>query len=322
MPRISSQAVSRGLAQENQASSGRTATARKAVAEVEGARPARPVVLREVPRESRSCEPVLKWAGGKARLLPEIVKRLPSRKLWTGGYFEPFVGGAAVFFHLVPAHARLSDWNPELVHLYTVIRDDVEGLIADLGRHMHDRTYYYAVRAIDPETLSPIERASRTIFLNRTCFNGLYRVNQRGLFNVPFGKYDNPTLCPTDRLRAAAKALEGVSIAQGDFEAAVAEAKRGDFVYFDPPYVPLTPTASFTNYTSSSFGVEAQRRLAQVFTDLGKRGVRCLLSNSDTPLVRELYAGHHIDGVLAPRAISRDGEGRKAVGEVLVRNYA
>lgn len=320
MPRTSSQAVSRELAQGSQASSGRAGTARKA-AEVQGARPARPVVLREVPRESRSCEPVLKWAGGKSRLLPEIVSRLPSRRQWTGAYFEPFVGGAAVFFHLVPGRAKLSDWNPELVHLYTVIRDDVEGLIADLGRHMHDRTYYYAVRAIDPETLSPIERASRTIFLNRTCFNGLYRVNQRGHFNVPFGKYDNPTLCPTDRLRAAARALEGVVIEQADFEAAVADARRGDFVYFDPPYVPLTPTASFTNYTSSSFGVEAQRRLAKVFTELGQRGVRCLLSNSDTPLVRELYAGHQVDGVLAPRAISRDGEGRKAVGEVLVRNY-
>jgi DNA adenine methylase len=273
------------------------------------------VALRE------SCEPILKWAGGKSRLLPEIVKRLPTRRQWTGGYFEPFVGGAAVFFHLVPERARLSDSNPELVHLYTVIRDDVEGLIQDLGRHLHDRTYYYAIRAIDPETLSPIERASRTIFLNRTCFNGLYRVNQRGLFNVPFGKYDNPNLCPADRLRAAARALRGVDIKQADFEEAVADARRGDFVYFDPPYVPLTPTASFTSYTASHFGVEAHRRLARVFTELGRRGVRCLLSNSDTPLVRELYAGHRIDRVLAPRAISRDGEGRKVVGEVLVRNF-
>jgi DNA adenine methylase len=288
------------------------------------ATPARPVLAAVAPAPSRpSVEPILKWAGGKTRLLPELVSRLPrpSRGTRAPRYFEPFVGGAALFFHLRPERAQLSDFNPELVHLYRTIRDDVEALIVDLGRHTHERGYYYAVRALDPETLPPIERASRMVFLNRTCFNGLWRVNRDGRFNVPFGSYTNPTLCPADRLRAASQALQGVAIEVSDFEAAVADARKGDFVYFDPPYVPLTPTASFTSYTGAGFGAPAQQRLAALFSRLAVRGVHCLLSNSDTPLVRSLYASHHIDRVLAPRSISRDATKRDPVGEVIVRSY-
>ncbi len=271
--------------------------------------------------EATPAEPVLKWAGGKSRILHELVPRLPRPSQWTGRYFEPFVGGAAVFLHLRPRRAVLSDVNPELVHLYTTIRDEVEALIEDLGRHTYDRQYYYAVRALDPAELPPIERASRMIFLNRTCFNGLWRVNRRGQFNVPFGRYANPTLCPEDRLRAMSAALAETEIRHADFERAVAGARRGDFVYFDPPYVPLTKTANFTSYAAGSFGLKDQERLAALFTALGRRGVRCMLSNSDTPLVRELYAGHHIDQILAPRAISRDPDNRRPVAEVVVRNY-
>lgn len=272
--------------------------------------------------ERAPVEPILKWAGGKARLLPELVARLPGPRQWTTGrYFEPFVGGAAVFLHLRPRAAVLSDVNPELVHLYTIVRDRVDELIEDLGRHTYERQYYYGVRALDPASLPPIERASRMIFLNRTCFNGLYRVNRRGEFNVPFGRYTNPTLCPADRLRAASRALAGTELRHTDFEGAVAGARRGDFVYFDPPYVPLTRTASFTSYAAQDFGLADQERLATLFTDLGNRGVRCMLSNSDTPIVRDLYAGHRIDQIMAPRAISRDPENRRPVGELVIRNY-
>ncbi len=266
-------------------------------------------------------EPLLKWAGGKSKLMPELMARLPNTRQWTGGYFEPFIGGAAVFLNLLPKRAVLSDVNAELVHLYTIVRDQPEALIADLHRHTYERQYYYGVRALDPTTLDPIERASRMVFLNRTCFNGLWRVNRRGEFNVPFGRYTNPTLCPADRLRAMSRALASAEIRHTDFEGAVKGARRGDFVYFDPPYVPLTRTASFTSYTAASFGLADQERLANLFTSLGQRGVRCMLSNSDTPLVRDLYAGHRIDQVLAPRAISRDPDNRHPVAEVIVRNY-
>ena len=295
-------------------------------------------LVREAPA-LEPVEPVLKWAGGKTRLLPELVRRLPAaflaaqaavsdvatvgtrtRRTRTPRYFEPFSGGAALFFHLRPHHATLTDCNEELIHLYRVVRDDVEALIDELSQHPHDRTHYYSVRAQNPHELDPIERAARMVFLNRTCFNGLWRVNKRGEFNVPFGSYTNPTICPEDRLRAASRALAGVTLEVMDFEAATANAKAGDFVYFDPPYVPLTRTASFTAYTGLGFGLPEQQRLAELFTKLTSRGIHCMLSNSDTPLVRELYAGHRIDRVLAPRSISRDASRRDAVGEVIVTN--
>ncbi|MFO0750197.1 MAG: DNA adenine methylase [Myxococcota bacterium] len=273
------------------------------------------------PHLDEHVQPIVKWAGGKTRLLPELVSRMPSKREWTGRYFEPFMGGAALFMHLLPRNAQLTDMNAELVNLYEVVRDDVESLVDDLRHHAHEREYYYAVRALDAARLGRIERASRFIFLNRTCFNGLYRVNRRGQFNVPFGRYDNPNLCPEDRLRAVSRALADTAIAVADFEDAVADAKRGDFVYFDPPYVPLTRTANFTSYTAGDFGEGDQRRLADVVRRLGKRGVRCMLSNSDTPFTRELYAGLRIEAVMAPRAISRAAETRRPVSELLVRTY-
>ncbi|MCC6624105.1 MAG: DNA adenine methylase [Deltaproteobacteria bacterium] len=270
---------------------------------------------------SADVAPVLKWAGGKSRLLPELVSRLPSPRQWTGVYHEPFLGGGALFLHLRPARANLADANPELVNLYEVIRDDVEALIADLGRHTHERTYYYAVRALDAAGLGRVERASRFVFLNRTCFNGLYRVNRRGQFNVPFGRYDNPNLCPAERLRAVSRVLAGADLAHRDFEDAVAGARRGDFAYFDPPYVPLTRTASFTSYTAGDFGEDDQRRLAATVRRLARRGVRCMVSNSDAPLVHELYEGLRIERILAPRAISRAADSRKPVSELVIRTY-
>lgn len=294
------------------------------------------LVTEQVSPRREPVEPILKWAGGKSRLLPELTSRIPEdirialetptasgirARSKQARYFEPFSGGAALFFRLRPERARLTDTNAELIHLYQVVRDDVEALIEDLGRHRHERTYFYAVRAQQPEELGRIERASRMMFLNRTCFNGLWRVNRRGQFNVPFGAYTNPNLCPADRLRAVSEALQGVELLHTDFEKAVEGAKANDFVYFDPPYVPLTKTANFTAYTGQGFGIEEQERLAQLFNTLTRRKVRCMLSNSDTPLVRELFAGHRIDGVLAPRTISRKGSAREPVGEVIVCNF-
>ncbi len=265
-----------------------------------------------------SAEPFLKWAGGKARLLPQLAPLLPRRM---GRYFEPFVGGGALFFRTAPAEAVLGDINPDLVNVYRCVRDDLPGVIRELRRHRFEKNHYYAVRAQDPATLSPAQRAARMIYLNRSCFNGLYRVNRRGQFNVPFGSYSNPDICPVDRLTAASAALQGVDVAHGHYAELVARARPGDFVYFDPPYVPISRTANFTGYTKEDFGPDDQAALADTFRALVDRGVQCMLSNSDVPFVRELYRGFRVETVLAPRAISRSAEGRAPVTEVVVLGY-
>ena len=265
-----------------------------------------------------SAEPVVKWAGGKARLVPQIRPLFP--QLW-GRYYEPFLGGAAMFFALQPGGAVLTDVNEDLITLYQVIQDDVEALIADLYRHRYEKTYYYDMRAKDPATLSRVQRASRTLYLNRTCFNGLYRVNRRGQFNVPFGRYTNPTIVDEDRLRAVSAALEGCTVAHMDYTSATATAKRGDLVYFDPPYFPLTRTSNFTSYTKGDFGPDDQRHLAELFDDLTARGVACVQSNSDTEFIRDLYGHHQIHTVTARRAISRDPSSRGTVTEVVICNF-
>ncbi len=269
-------------------------------------------------QRDEAAQPILKWAGGKRRLMADLCSRLPAR---FGGYFEPFFGGGALFFHLQPALARVSDVNGELVNLYRVTRDHVEALIDDLQRHRYERNYYYAMRATDPGTLTAVQRASRTIYLNRTCFNGLYRVNRRGQFNVPMGRYQDPVICQPDRLRAASGLLAVADIREADFTWILDEARPGDFVYFDPPYQPLSATANFTSYARDDFSEKDQAHLAEVFATLARRGVKCMLSNSDTPLVRELYADFRCDQVLAPRAISRRGDGRQSVSEVIVLSY-
>jgi DNA adenine methylase len=263
--------------------------------------------------------PFLKWAGGKGRLLAQYQPLFPQR---FERYFEPFVGAGAVFFHLAPPNAHLSDVNPELVNAYQVIRNHVEELIATLASYPHDRDFYYALRARDPEHMPAVERAARIIYMNKTCFNGLYRVNRRGQFNVPFGDYKNPRILDEAGLRAAHSALQNVSITHQGFDAVLAEAKSGDFVYFDPPYHPLSPTASFTSYAADDFGPEDQIRLAAVFRRLDAKGVKLMLSNSDTPFIRDLYEGFHIQQVWAPRAINRDAAKRQPVAEVVVTNYA
>ncbi|MEB3223559.1 MAG: DNA adenine methylase [Candidatus Sericytochromatia bacterium] len=262
--------------------------------------------------------PFVKWVGGKRSLLPQIMGRIPQR---FNAYHEPFVGGGAVFFALQPVKARLSDDNGELVTAYQVIRDDVERLIRHLRTHRVEAEYFYDLRAKDPSRLDPVERASRLIYLNRTCFNGLYRVNSRGGFNVPFGRYKNPLICNEAGLRAASLALSGTAAVHAGYEAVLDQARRGDFVYFDPPYHPVSATANFTGYTAGAFGERDQRRLADVYRALHARGCKVMLSNSDTSLIHELYGDFNVEIVAAPRLVNRDATKRGPVNEVLVRNY-
>lgn len=259
--------------------------------------------------------PVLKWAGGKGRLLAQYQPYFPTNYR---RYYEPFVGSAAVFFHLRPAEARLSDTNAELINVYQVLQDRVEQLLHDLAIHSehHNKEHFYEVRAETPH--DPVKRAARTLYLNRTCYNGLYRVNSKGGFNVPFGRYKRPRILMPERLRAASAALQGVRLEVAPFEAVLGEARKGDLVYFDPPYQPLSVTSSFTAYTRDSFGIPQQRQLAEVFRKLARKKVQVMLSNSDAPLVRELYADFRIVEVLAPRFINSKADRREAIKELLI----
>jgi DNA adenine methylase len=277
----------------------------------------------ETDSEARSvtAHPFLKWAGGKTALLHEILPRLPKK---IGTYYEPFVGGGAVFFALAFFNGRfkravIGDTNRELMQTYEAVAVNVEGVIKRLKEHVYDEKRYYAVRAQCWGELQPLAQAARFIYLNRTCFNGLYRVNRQGKFNVPFGHYTNPTICDEENLRAVSHVLRDVSTFTSlDFQNTVLTAERGDAVYFDPPYVPVSETANFTAYSAGGFGPEDQKRLHKVATDLAVRGVHVLLSNSDTPLVRKLYKGFKIERVEAPRRVNSKASKRGNVGELLI----
>jgi DNA adenine methylase len=266
--------------------------------------------------------PFLKWAGGKSRLIPQYEPYLPAADD-VSRYFEPFIGSAALFFHLRPRRALLGDVNANLVTVYRAVQCEPEAVIAALRRHRNTADHYYAVRAQDPTGLPLAERAARLIYLNKTCYNGLYRENSRGEFNVPFGRYKRPKICDAPRLRAAAAALTGVSLVVGDFATLVAGAGERDYVYFDPPYVPLSLTSNFTSYDRRGFGEGDQRRLAETVAALTKRGCRVMLSNSDAPLVRELYAGrgYRLIPIQARRNINSRADRRGPVQELLILNY-
>lgn len=270
-----------------------------------------------------AAAPILKWAGGKRRLLGQYEKHFPTE---FGSYFEPFVGGGAVFFWLRERgllqgkRVVLNDINPELVNFYQVLRDQCDELIKELEIHAkkHDSDYYYEVRARDRNSLHPVAQAARLLYLNRTCFNGLYRVNSKGEFNVPVGRYKAPRICDPERLQKASEALHQAEIRLGGFGQVADEAQPGDLVYFDPPYVPLNTTSSFTAYTRENFRPEEQAELARTFRELSQRKVKVLLSNSDTPEVQSLYAQFQQVPILAPRAINSKGDRRQKVTELLV----
>lgn len=266
--------------------------------------------------------PILKWAGGKTQLLDRILPRLPDS---IRTYYEPFIGGGAVFFALANERrfrdAIISDANPALVELYTVLRDDVESLIEGLAEHAEhakDPEYFYDVRAQDQSGLGPVERAARLVFLNKTCFNGLYRVNRKGHFNVPFGKYKNPRVLNAPLLRASSEALQGVTILESDFSHVAVHARRGDAVYFDPPYVPISATSSFNSYAKEPFGPDQQARLVEVYETVCRRGATAVLSNSDCDITRDLYADLEVETVYASRAINSVASKRGRITEVLV----
>lgn len=236
------------------------------------------------------AKPILKWAGGKSQMLPQLLPRIPENY---GTYIEPFFGGGALFFAVQPESSIVSDSNPELVSLYRQVADNVEQVIECLETYRNDEDEFYRIRSLRWEELLPEEAAARTVYLNKTCFNGLYRVNRSGAFNVPFGRYKNPKICDAVQLRRASVLLKRSDIRCGDYLDVLAEAARpGDFVFLDPPYVPVSKSADFKRYTKEQFSDDDQRRLAREVERLSEMGCSVLLTNSNTPLVEELY-GHY-----------------------------
>ncbi len=274
----------------------------------------------------KPASPFLKWAGGKTQLLPAFERFYPAPET-INRFIEPFLGGGSVFFHvrklLQPKRVWLFDRNADLINTYAALQSNVEAVIALLQKHRtsHSEEHYYKVRAQNCERLSPAARAARFIYLNKTCYNGLYRVNSQNQFNVPMGRYVRPSIFDADHLRRVALCLKGVRLATQEFAHVLKVAKPDDFVYFDPPYDPLSPSASFTGYTANSFNRDDQSRLATVFADLDNRGCKVMLSNSDTPFVRQLYRQYSIHKLAARRAINTRADLRGPVWEVVVLNY-
>lgn len=273
-------------------------------------------------------KPFVKWVGGKRQLLKQFreLGLYPPEAFnpITNTYHEPFVGGGAVFFDLLPKNAKLSDLNSELAIAYNVIKNNVDELIESLQKHIYNKEYYLKVRAEKVEDLSEIEVASRFIFLNHTGFNGLYRVNKSGQFNVPFGRYSNPIICDEDNLRRVSDALRDTIITHQDYKNVLKTAQGGDFIYFDPPYYPISATSSFTSYTAEGFLEKEQAELRDTFVKLHEKGCFVMLSNSDTPFINKLYSGLNgitINKITAGRAINSKGTGRGKITEVLITNY-
>jgi DNA adenine methylase len=265
----------------------------------------------------------VKWAGGKKQLISQFKPFFPEK---INRYIEAFVGGGAVLFYILKHHKPkeiiISDINEELINTYQVVRDDVENLIKELKKlkQLHSKETYLEIRAENPKLLSQLTRASRFIYLNKTCFNGLYRVNSKNQFNVPMGSYKNPTICQEDNLREISKLLKNVEIKNASFEECLSWAKKDDFIYLDPPYYPLKKE-SFTTYTKDNFLEKEQEKLKEVFDKLNKKGCKVILSNSDTGFIRKLYKGYLIKVVKASRMINCDGSKRGKINELVVINY-
>lgn len=269
--------------------------------------------------------PVLKWVGGKRQLLHEIKKYIPE-DITT--YYEPFVGGGAVLFSVQPGKAVINDINSELINLYEVIRDDVDLLIKDLEKHKNTAEHFYTVRGLDRDevaysNMTKIQKASRMHYLNKTCYNGLFRVNQAGQFNSPFGNYKNPNITNETVLKAVSDYFNRANIIFkcGDFQEGIKWIKRGAFVYFDPPYDPVSDSANFTGYSKGGFDRDEQVRLKKLCDKLDNRGVKFLLSNSATEFIFNLYKDYDIEIIKAKRSVNSNGNKRGEVDEVLVRNY-
>lgn len=268
------------------------------------------------------AKPFVKWVGGKTQLLPELTSRIPDD---FSRYFEPFIGGGALFFHYSPKQSTLIDINEELTNAYTVIKYETDELIADLKQHIYEKEYYYQLRNVDRtdeyQSWSDVRRASRLIYLNKTCFNGLYRVNSKGEFNTPIGRYKNPKIVDETNLRACSLALQKAEIVNDSFLEVEKLVDNNDFVYFDPPYAPLNATSNFTGYSQQGFDGEMQVSLRNLCDRLDRKGVRFMLSNSNAPLILDLYQEYKIEFVYATRAINSKGNKRGKIPEMIVTNY-
>ena len=275
-------------------------------------------------------QPFVKWVGGKRGLLEQILPLFPEK---FNNYYEPFVGGGAVFFELFSRgllnnkKVVLSDINTELINTYQVIKNSPKELIKNLQKYKekHSKEFYYKIRELDRDenykNLSDVEKATRFIYLNKTCFNGLYRVNKKGYFNTPIGSYKNPNIADIETILNASEALTNVTILNQSFDEVLNQAKKDDLVYFDPPYYPLNATSNFTSYDSNCFLEEEQFRLFETFDKLAKHGVKVVESNSDTKFIKELYKNYDIQIVNANRFINSKSSGRGKINEVLVRSY-
>ncbi len=270
--------------------------------------------------------PFLKWVGGKRQLLPQIKLFLP-KNLLSYTYCEPFVGGGALLFDLQPKHAIINDLNQELINVYNVIKNNPEELIEDLKKHYNTSEYFYEIRSVDRfplfQEFDNIQRASRIIYLNKTCYNGLYRVNNAGEFNSPFGKYKNPNIVNEPVIRAVSKYLNNVDIKifNTDFEAVLNNLPEHSFVYLDPPYHPLSESSNFTGYTQGGWNENNQIRLRNVCDILNEKGIKFLLSNSSSDFIKDIYSKYNITIVKATRAINSDSSKRGPINELLIRNY-
>lgn len=266
-------------------------------------------------RNNKLVGPFLKWVGGKRQLMPSIVEHLP-KNIYSYKYIEPFIGGGAVLFHLQPKNAVINDFNIELINVYEVIKNNLDELVADLKKHKNTPEYFYEIRSLDRSAdfnkLTSIQRASRIIYLNKTCFNGLYRVNNAGEFNAPFGHYKNPNIVNEPTLKAVHKFLNtnNVEIKKGDYSEVLKMADEKCFVYLDPPYHPISENSNFTGYVQGGWNVHNQIDLRKACDELNSKGIKFLLSNSSADFIKEQYEDYKINIVKANRAINSDGTNR------------
>lgn len=270
--------------------------------------------------------PFLKWVGGKRQLMPTIVTHLP-KNINELTYVEPFIGGGAVLFHLQPKNAIINDFNEELINVYEVIKNNLDELIEDLKKHKNEHDYFYEIRSLDRndnfKNLSKVERASRVIYLNKTCYNGLYRVNNAGEFNSPFGRYKNPNIVNEPTLKAVSKYLNSnnIMIKNGDYNDVLKTLDKNSFVYLDPPYHPISESSNFTGYIQGGWDAFDQIRLREVCDELNAKGIKFLLSNSSAQLIKDQYTKYKIENVKANRAINSNGANRGEIDEILIKNY-
>jgi DNA adenine methylase len=277
-------------------------------------------------KNNKLAIPFLKWVGGKRQLIPSIVVHLP-KNIREYNYIEPFIGGGAILFYLQPQNAIINDLNKELINVYEVIKNNLNELILDLKNHKNDSDYFYQIRALDRNddfgNLNPVQRASRIIYLNKTCFNGLYRVNNAGEFNAPFGRYKNPNIVNEPTLRAAHKFLNSnnIQISNTDYSEILKKLDKKSFVYLDPPYHPISENSNFTGYIQGGWNIFDQVDLKTACDELNNNGIKFLLSNSSSGFIKDLYRDYKVFTVKANRAINSNGADRGEVDEVLIKNY-